>query len=139
MQKEYKESFDSVIADIIVYGVILLIVLVVFGFNWFQTTEGTIDTSYYQCKKVVYLQRGFQTYWHNFTCQNIKTQSGKIMGGKCVATVNDKSLLSNTNNNICATAYVYEQDPSGGVCNDPQYPYLGYDDRCYTYPLLQSQ
>jgi len=63
-------------------------------------------------------------------------KSGKIMSGVCVHTDTEKTLLSSSG--VCATAYVYEKTPDascqGNINDGVKYPYLGYDDQCYSTP-----
>lgn len=87
--------------------------------------EGVINFNYRSnCGQIITIQdHSWQTHFKKFTCSYIKTNSGKMMGGECV---NIES-----SNNSCATAYVYEKKQDN-ICTDPKYPYLGYDDMCYT-------
>ena len=106
-----------------------------FGFNFGITNQGTV--SYNDCRQTITLQSGsLQTYFHNFTCTDEKTKSGAIMDGQCVAVKYDGGLLSSGNS--CDTAYVYQLPLSktceGNIKNGVSYPYLGYDDQCYTTP-----
>lgn len=122
-------------------GALVVVVLVVlgvawlFGFNFGITNDGTV--TYSDCRQVITLKEGdWQTYFHSFTCDIRKTNSGAVMGGECVSVENDHSLFSSSH--TCATAYVYEVNPST-ACKDNtkdgiSYPYLGYDDMCYTVP-----
>ena len=131
----YQEGGATAEAIIILLGGLFFIALLIsfglwiFGFNFGRTYEGTVK--YDDCKQIVKVNSDdyWQIYFHKFTCNYIKTKSGAIMGGECVRIEKDQSYPVP----MCAKAYVYQLD-SSGVCTDPKYPYLGYDDMCYTTP-----
>ncbi len=119
------------------YGIFALIVIgligwgiaSLFGVSFGITNEGVVK--YDDCRTTVTLQSdSWEKYFKKFTCTYDKTQSGKIISGVCVHTDNDSSLLATSS--TCSTAYIYElkQDPT--ICTDPKYPYLRYDDKCWT-------
>jgi len=113
---------------------VLALILVAYGIFWLieqpGEREGFVNIS--DCRETVTLTPDtFQKYFKPFTCTNRETRSGKIMGGQCVHIEYDSSLFSSSN--VCKTAYVYEEPPDA-LCADPKYPYLGYDDKCYTIP-----
>lgn len=115
--------------------VVLIIagILWLFGFNFGITNEGTV--TYSDCRQIINLNQGdWQTYFHNFTCDTLKTEKGVVYGGECVSVVNDHSLFSSSHS--CAAAYIYniKPTPEQTGCTDPAYPYLGYNDKCYSYP-----
>jgi hypothetical protein len=113
---------------LVILGLIIWGIASLFGFNYHGTSEGTIQ--YNDCREIIQIQPdSWHTYFGTFVCDYAKTQSGQIMGGQCVRIVNDSSLFSNSS--ACATAYVYEA-PAAPVCKNNTYPYLGYDDMCYT-------
>jgi hypothetical protein len=113
---------------LLILGLVVAGVLWIFGCNFGSVSEGTV--TYDDCRSIVTLQPGsWRTYFGQFTCTYSKTQSGQIMDGECVKVVNDSSFLSSSH--TCATAYIY-QAPQANVCTDPTYPYLGYDDKCYS-------
>ncbi len=126
-------------------GIMVLVVLALiawgiaslFGFNYHSTSEGVV--TYNDCRAVIQIQPdSWQTYFGTFVCNYTKTQSGQIMGGQCVRIVNDSSLFSTSHS--CATAYVYNITSSpaceGNTKDGVSYPYLGYDDQCYTTPQM---
>ncbi len=95
-------------------------------------TEGTVQ--YDDCREKITIQEKDASYWFGhfgkqFTCAERKTQSGRIIGGICV-------LVNLDSNGACLSAYIYEkpQDPvcANSVKDGVNYPYLGYDDKCYT-------
>lgn len=105
-----------------------------FGFNFGVTSEGTVKHD--DCRQIISLKSGsWQTYIHNFTCETQKTQSGAIMGGLCVAIRNSGFFGTGDKRE---TAYVYwlplPTTCRGNVKGGVAYPYLGYDDMCYTTP-----
>lgn len=115
-------------------GLLIAGILWLFGFNFGVTSEGTV--TYSDCRQVVTLKSGdWQTYFHNFTCSKEKTRNGVVMDGECVATKNDGLFGSGS---TCETAWVYElpspTNCKGNTKNGVMYPYLGYDDMCYTTP-----
>ena len=120
------------IGFIIIVG---LFVLWIFGFNFGRVNEGTVE--YDDCREVITIQEGsWQTYFHKFTCSFRKTKSGEIMEGVCISIKTPKSLFSEGDS--CLKAYVYEVK-NETACKDVikdgvSYPYLGYDDMCYTNP-----
>jgi hypothetical protein len=125
----------EVFLSLIVLALIVWVVASFFGFNYGSTSDGTV--SYNDCREVIQIQPdSWHTYFGTFVCNYSKTQSGQIMGGQCVRIVNDSSLFSSSN--ACATAYVYEAASStaceGDTKDGVSYPYLGYDDNCYTTP-----
>lgn len=118
-------------------------ILSFFGVSFGVENEGTV--TYNDCRQVIKIQdKSWQTYAMKFTCSYSKTQSGKMMSGECVHISNDSSFLGNSH--TCATAYVYEKqqdlsckNSTKGELSYPykngfQYPYLGYNDKCYTVP-----
>jgi len=128
------ESEIGGIVSLIVLGLIIAGVLWIFGFNFGMKNEGIVD--YSDCREIITLKSdSWQTYFHSFTCNTRKTQSGAIMGGECVSIKNDGSLFCSSH--TCATAYIYKIESTH--CKDTikdgvAYPYLGYDDMCYTTP-----
>jgi len=115
---------------IVIWGIITLI-----GFNYHGTNEGTAG-NYYVCKQVIQLQpNDLQTYFGTFVGTTLKTRSGFTMGGEYVR--------MNTENGVCTRAYVYDkrQDPNclNNIKDGVAYPYLGYDDLCYTTPQSVGQ
>jgi hypothetical protein len=127
--------------EIVTFGVLIVIGLIVwiiasfFGFNYGNTSKGTVK--YDDCREVIQIQPdSWHTYFGTFVCNYSKTQSGAIIGGECVRIVNDRSLFSTSN--ACAKAYVYEATSSsvcaGSTKDGVSYPYLGYDDMCHTTP-----
>lgn len=123
------------IGALLIIGLIVAGILWIFGFNFGITNEGTV--MYSDCRQTITLQSGsWQTYFHSFTCSEEKTKSGVVMDGVCVATKNNGGLLGN--GSTCETAYIY-QLPLPTTCqnnikNGVAYPYLGYNDMCYTTP-----
>lgn len=119
-----------------IWGVIIIAAILWFsGFNFGITSEGMV--TYKDCRQIITLQNdSWQKYFHSFVCNNIKTQSGKIMGGECVAVISDSYFFGNSH--TCAKAYVYNQNPSGGICTDTRYPYLSYNDQCQPKPDLNT-
>ena len=112
------------------FGLLVLFVSWLFGFNFHNTSEGTVK--YDDCRQVIQLQpNDWHTYFGTFTGITEKTKAGKVMSGEFVRIKNDNSFLGSSH--TCATAYVYEKKQEGN-CTDPVYPYLGYDDQCYTTP-----
>lgn len=101
--------------------------------HYFQTNllerEGIVK--YSDCREIINLKNNtWQKYVKTFTCKYSKTISGKIMGGICVHVDMSNSLFSSGNE--CLTAYVYKKEPE---VNCPrEFPYLGYDDKCYLIP-----
>lgn len=140
--KETKMSFyqkgNSEIAGIgalIIFGLVAAGILWLFGFNFGMTNEGVVK--YDDCRQVITIKSdSWQRYFHSFTCNTYKTKSGVVMSGECVSIKNDSSLFSSSH--TCATAYVYEIEPPTNCKNNVKdgiaYPYLGYDDMCYTTP-----
>lgn len=120
-----------------ILGGLFFLSLLIGGFLFLFGGEREGVVKYDDCRQIVQLKSDTtQKYYKKFTCSYSKTQSGKIMSGECVNISNDNSLLGNKS--TCATAYVYEkeQDPvcknniKGGIL----YPYLGYNDNCFTEP-----
>jgi hypothetical protein len=121
------------IGSLIVFGLIIAGILWLFGFNFGMKNEGIVD--YSDCRQTIYLESGsWRTYFHSFTCNTRKTQSGAVMDGECVSIKNDGFF---GNSHTCAIAYVYEIKSTaceGNIKDGVEYPYLGYDDNCYTTP-----
>lgn len=121
---------DNIVSGV---GVLIIVGLILWGIysllGWGER-EGVV--SYEDCRQIINLPSDtWEKYYHTFTCSYRKTQSGLIMDGMCVRIENDRSLFSTSH--TCATAYIYEKKQEGN-CKDPQYPYMGYDDKCYTVP-----
>jgi hypothetical protein len=121
-----------------VLGLVFLALFIVgglwlFGFNFGQYEEGTVD--YSDCQQIIMVKNSdwHQIFFHKWICNPIKTQSGAIMGGECARIEKDHSYPTP----LCARAYVYEMEAVGCTGNTKDgvaYPYLGYDDKCYTTP-----
>jgi hypothetical protein len=89
--------------------------------------EGVVK--YSDCREVVRLQPDtFQKFYHSFTCETNKSQSGKVIDGICVRIVLASSWDSSSN--ACTSAYVYPKLPEL-KCTDPKFPKPGYDDMCH--------
>lgn len=85
--------------------------------------EGVVK--YSDCREIVQLPPDtLQKYYHSFTCETSKTQSGTVMRGICVR------VESSWWGSACTSAYIYQKLPAL-KCTDPKYPNLGYDDRCH--------
>ena len=120
-----------------ILGGLFLVALVIGGFMFLFGGEREGTVSYSDCRQMVQLQPDtLQQYYKKFTCSYSKTQSGKIMSGECVHVSNDNAFLGNTHS--CATAFVYQKEQDPACKNDFKdgifYPYLGYNDNCYTEP-----
>jgi hypothetical protein len=124
----------QVIGSLFILYLIVIGILWLFRFNFGSTNEGVVK--YDDCRQIITLKSDdWQANFHKFTCTTRKTQSGAVMGGECVRIENDGFMGSSP---TCAVAYVYEI-PSSTVCKDNtkdgvSYPYLGYNDNCYTTP-----
>lgn len=122
---------QSIIA-LLILGLIIAGILWIFGFNFGVVNEGVV--TYDDCRQIITIKSdSLQRYFHSFTCNTYKTESGAVMGGVCVSIKND-----GWGGHTCATAYVYEME-SPTICKDVvkdriSYPYLGYDDQCHTTP-----
>jgi hypothetical protein len=110
-------------------GCFLLLVIVVGGGGWLYTkmwNEQEGDARYEDCRNKIAIQEGStDALFKSFTCNYVKTRSGKILSGTCVHVV--------TEGPVCQTAYIYNKK-SQVVCNDPKFPYAGYDDLCHSDP-----
>lgn len=123
------------------FGVLFIFVLIVagvlwiFGFNYHGTSEGIVK--YDDCREIIQLEpTNWHTYFGTFTGYTKKSASGKIMGGEFVRVINDRSFFFG-NSHTCARAYIYEKKSEAcadSTKNGIPYPYLGYDDMCYTIP-----
>jgi hypothetical protein len=126
---------DGEAGGIIAIAFIALIVWGVYSsFGWGER-EGVVK--YDDCRSVVMLSSDtWQKFYKTFTCTYAKTQSGKVMSGECVHI--DTAGTAFSASSACETAYVYEkaQDSAckGNTKDGVPYPYLGYDDKCYTTP-----
>ena len=116
-------------------GCLFVIVLVVGVLIWgvqaifWGEREGTVK--YDDCREVVTLEpESPRTLFKSFTCSYTKTKSGRVIRGLCVHVDNDSTMFSASH--TCATAFVYEKGNEG--CTDSRFPYLHYDDRCYSQP-----
>ncbi len=123
------------IAILLVFCLVVWGILSLLGVSFGVENEGIVK--YDDCRQTITIQEdSWQRYLKQFTCNYIKTKSGKIMSGECIHIVNDSSLFGS--NHTCATAYVYQkkQDPAcdKNTKDGVSYPYLGYDDMCYTSP-----
>ncbi len=123
------------VGALLILGLVIVGILWFFGFNFGATNEGSV--SYSDCRQVINLKSGsWQTYFHPFTCSVVKTQKGVVMSGECVAIKNSGGLFNSGNS--CNTAWVYElplpSNCKGNIKDGVSYPYLGYDDLCYTTP-----
>jgi hypothetical protein len=90
--------------------------------------EGTVK--YDDCREIVHVKPGsWRLYVHQFICDYTKRDSGKIVGGTCVYVDTESRLFSSSSK--CKTAYIYnfENGPDKGCTKE--YPYLGYDNKCY--------
>lgn len=95
--------------------------------------EGSVKFD--DCREVVYLNPDtIQKYYKTFTCSYRKTDKGVLLNSNCVHVDNDSTLF--TSSHTCKTAYVYsfQLEKNHGGCSDLAYPYLGYDDKCYSEP-----
>ncbi len=128
------EVDGAVLGYLIVVGLVIWGIASIFGFNYHGTSEGTVK--YDDCREIIQLQSdSWHTYFGTFIGYARKTKSGRMMGGEFVRIVNDSPLIGSSH--TCARAYVYEekQDPAcDNNKNGVSYPYLGYDDLCYTLP-----
>jgi len=116
-------------------GCLAIIVLAVCGLAWaasgifFGEREGSVKFD--DCREVIRLQPDtLQKFYKTFTCSSSKTKSGGIISEQCVHIDNDSTLFSSSHS--CATAYVYTRHDEG--CTNLKYPYLHYDDKCYSEP-----
>ncbi len=129
-----EEEIISGTLGLVFLAAIVAGVLWLFGFNFGHTLEGTVD--YSNCQQIITVQDNdwYQKYFHTWICNATKTKSGAIMGGECARIEKDHSYPTPQ----CARAYVYEIATStacaGSIKNGVSYPYLGYDDMCYTTP-----
>ena len=86
--------------------------------------EGFTKTD--DCRNTVIVKEGsFDTWFKKFTCTEIRTKSGRIIKGTCVAV--------DTEGPVCQTVYTYDKKPQI-VCSDPKFPYAGFDDMCHVDP-----
>jgi len=132
-QKGGGDSDGAVV--LVCFALFVWFVLWLCGFNYHGTSQGSVDDS--DCRETITLQpNDWRTYFGTYVGYAEKTQSGKIMSGTFVRIVNGGSLFGS--DNTCETAYTYNlpQDPTclGNIKNGVSYPYLGYDDLCYTTP-----
>jgi hypothetical protein len=119
-------SGEGGLVTIVVIGLILWGISALF----FGEREGTVNVS--DCRETISLQPDtFQKYYKTFTCTTQKTKSGLLMRGVCIHVDTDGSIFSSSHS--CAVAYVYEKKQEGH-CTDPKFPYLGEDDKCYSWP-----
>lgn len=128
------KGVETLIGSIVPLGVLALVIWgigSIFGVSFGIENEGVVK--YDDCRTTVTLQsNSWERYFKKFTCEYDKTQSGKIISGVCVHTDNDSSLLATSS--TCSTAYIYELKQDPAVCTDPKYPFLRYDDKCWTSP-----
>ena len=88
--------------------------------------ERTGIVEYDDCRTIVELKEDtIQKYYHLFTCDYQKTDSGAVMDATFVRV----ELCGFYDSGLCNEAFVYNRGPEGS-CSD-EYPYLGYDDKCY--------
>jgi len=116
--------------------IVIVFVGLLFSFITFGCTpqEGTVKWD--DCRAIIYLKPEpdsldsfWRRYFHQFTCNYTKRISGKIIGGTCVYVDTESRLFSSSSK--CNTAYIYtfESGPDSGCSKE--YPYLGYDKKCY--------
>lgn len=109
---------DGAVASLFAIGIIGYGLYSIFGGG---EREGTFKID--DCREVVQLSSdNFQRYYKDFTCVIQKSKSGRIISGECAHI--------DMSGNVCKTAFVYDKKASG-VCNDPKFPHLHYDDLCY--------
>lgn len=119
-------DFSSVVAVV----VIILVFWGIYSFFGWGEREGVVK--YDDCRQIIALAPNtYQKYYKTFTCMYRRTGAGKIMGGECVHIDFINSWL--THSSECETAYVYEKKQEGG-CTNPNFPFLGYDDKCHIIP-----
>ncbi len=123
--QEIKESVIGIV------GSIFAIVIVVGILNWLLSSniiyifggekEGIIKFD--DCREIIRLKDNpYQKFYKSFTCDYVKTATGKIMSGTCVHV--KTSWLSGK----CEQAYIYDKEPEIKCLENG---YLGYDGRCY--------
>jgi hypothetical protein len=108
-------------------GCFLLLIMFVGVGGWLYTkmwNEQEGNAMYEDCRNKISIQEGSaDTLCKDFTCNYVKTRSGKILSGTCVHVV--------TEGPVCQTAYIYNKK-SQVVCSDPKFPYPGLDDLCHS-------
>jgi len=126
MNNFWEEIGGIIVGGLMIFGGILIYQH--FVNEPLEEVSGTVK--YDDCREIVKLKEGGSEIKNKkFTCNYSKTQSGKIMSGECASI--------ETENGICTKAYVYEKEQEGCRNNFKEgifYPYLGYDDMCYTEP-----
>jgi len=96
------------IVGLIVIVAIIMFVLYFFGVSFGVESEGIVK--YDDCRQIITIQdNSWQKYLMKFTCNYIKSPTGKIIGGECVHITNDYSLLGSSN--ACKKAYIYQRNP----------------------------
>ena len=113
-------STGDTIVGVVVFGLIIFGVLAVIGyFSGGMESEGIVK--YDDCRQILTIKEGSgDTFGKKFTCEYIRSKSGKLMSGTCVHI--------DTENGVCTTAYVYEKK-SEFNCGDNSTP--NYDDSVY--------
>ena len=110
---------DGAIASLFVVGIIGYGLFSAFGGG---EREGTFKID--DCREVVRLNTdSIQKYFKDFTCALEKSKSGQIISGQCAHI--------DMSGNVCKTAFIYDKKASG-VCKDPNFPHLHYDDLCHS-------
>jgi hypothetical protein len=105
---------------------LIIVILMLFGVSFGVENEGIVK--YDDCRQTITIQENsWQKYLMKFTCNYIKSPTGKILGGECVHVVNDSSLLGASN--TCGTAYVYQKSPEV-QCSDITNGFLDINGNC---------
>jgi hypothetical protein len=127
-------TFSKIQLGLIDLGAIIPIIFIGALFWWIVVDNEREGTARYgDCREIVRLQSDtFQKYYKNFTCNGQKTRSGIVMNGECVHI--DYTGWPFSSSGECKVAYVYTRRP-GASCNNPELPYLWYDDKCHATPL----
>ena len=80
------------------------------------------------CRSVISVKEGsYDTWFKTFTCSYVRSKSGKLIGGRCVAVETDGP--------VCKKVYGYEKR-SELTCSDPKLPYIGVDEMCHSDPQI---
>jgi hypothetical protein len=117
---------DSAISGLLILGIVGL---TVWGISAVIGGEREGFVQFSDCREEVTLSSDtLQKYYKKFTCSYVRSEGGNLMGGTCVHVDLAGGLFSDGGE--CTRAYVYEKKPE--VTCRPEFPYLGYDDKCYT-------
>ena len=93
-----KEGWQGIFISVVVIAIVLWL----FGFNFWQVSEGYVDTS--DCRNTIILQQGdWQTYFGRFICDYYRNTDDTIKSGTCTKI--------KTKGGKCDTEYYYDYEP----------------------------